>query len=244
MLKSINIILFSILLIQTVSAKKERIIFDLKYGFAKGGEAVLTITDTIFNGLPAIHYNFTGRSTGITDKIYEINDVYETTVDAKTRLPLKSIRNIKEGKYRSYNETLYFHDVDSIYSLKSGGRVVPNNLVDIVSIFFYFMNFHLFEDIVSGTIVTLPTYHADKISNVTIKYLGERKTETDLGKTNTYVLSPLVEKGKLLNRSDAIKVYVSKEKKTPVLLEFNLKVGSLKAILKSYKIDGVEQITI
>lgn len=244
MLKSINIILFSILLIQNVSAKKERIIFDLKYGFAKGGEAVLTITDTIFNGLPAIHYNFTGRSTGITDKIYEINDVYETTVDAKTRLPLKSIRNIKEGKYRSYNETLYFHDVDSIYSLKSGGRAVPNNLVDIVSIFFYFMNFHLFEDIVSGTIVTLPTYHADKISNVTIKYLGERKTETDLGKINTYVLSPLVEKGKLLNRSDAIKVYVSKEKKTPVLLEFNLKVGSLKAILKSYKIDGVEQITI
>jgi hypothetical protein len=106
------------------------------------------------------------------------------------------------------------------------------------------MNFHLFEDVVSGTVVTLPTYHADKISNVTIKYLGERKTETDLGKINTYVLSPLVAKGKLLNRSDAIKVYVSKEKKTPVLLEFNLKVGSLKAILKSYKIDGVEQITI
>jgi len=244
MLKSACISLFLIVLIFNASAKKVRISFDLKYGFAKGGEAVLIISDTIFNGLPAIHYNFSGRTTGLTKTLYDINDAYETTVDATTQLPLKSIRNIKEGKYRSYNETLYYHDVDSIYSQKSGKRAVPTNLVDIISIFFYFINYHLFEDIVSGTIVTLPTYHADKISNVTIKYLGERKTETDLGKINTYVLSPLVEKGKLLNRSDAIKFYVSKQKKIPVLLEFDLKVGSLKALLKSYKIDGVEQITI
>jgi hypothetical protein len=244
MLKSINISLFLIFLILSVSAKKERLIFDLKYGFAKGGEVVLIITDTTFNGLPSIHYNLIGSTTGITKKLYDINDVYETTVDAKTWLPLKSIRNIKEGKYRSYNETLYYHDIDSIYSLKSGRRAVPENLVDIISVFFYFINYHLFEDIVSGTIVTLPTYHADKISNVTIKYLGERKTETDLGKINTYVLSPLVEKGKLLNRSDGIKFYVSKKKKIPVLLEFDMKFGSLKALLKSYKIDGVEQVTI
>jgi hypothetical protein len=244
MFKSIAISLFLIMLTLSISAKKEVIVFDLKYGFAKGGEVVLIISDTTFNGLPAIHYNLIGSTTGITKKVYDINDVYETTVDAKTWLPLKSIRNIKEGKYRSYNETLYYHDVDSIYSLKSGGRKVPKNLVDIISVFFYFINYHLFENIVSGTVVTLPTYHADKISNVTIKYLGERKAETDLGKINTYILSPIVEKGKLLNRSDGIKFYVSKKKKIPVLLEFEMKLGSLKALLKSYKIDGVEQFTI
>jgi hypothetical protein len=55
MLKSISISLFLILLILSVSAKKEKIIFDLKYGFIKGGEAVFIISDTTFNGLPAIH---------------------------------------------------------------------------------------------------------------------------------------------------------------------------------------------
>jgi hypothetical protein len=244
MIKSIGIFLFLMLLIQSVSAKKVRIFFDLKFGFVKGGEAVLIISDTTFNGVPALHYNLVGRTTGITEKLYEINDIYETTVDAKTRLPLKSIRNIKEGKYRSYNETLYYHDVDSIYSLKSGWRSVPDNLVDIISVFFYFINYHLIEDIKSGTIVTLPTYHADKISDVTIKYLGESKTATDLGEISTYVLAPVIEKGKILNRSDGIKFYISKKKKIPVLLEFEMKFGALKAVLRSYKIDGVEQITI
>jgi len=101
----IGITLCIFVLVQTVSAKKQQILFDLKFGFAKGGEAVLTITDTTYKGKPAIHYYMVGRTTGITDKLFGVNDIYETTVDAKTLLPLKSIRNIQEGKYRWYNET-------------------------------------------------------------------------------------------------------------------------------------------
>lgn len=227
----------------TTWAKKERLLFDLKFAFAKGGEAVLTVTDTVFNGNPAIKYTMVGRTTGITDKLFGVNDSYETIVDAETLLPLKSIRNIKENKYRWYNETLYFRDIDSINSLKSGWRAVPHNLVDIISVFFYFMHHYLFTNIGQGLSVTLPTFHADKISDVTIKFMGETRIETDFGKINTYILAPIVDKGKLLNRSDGLKFYISKEKKVPVLIEFDMKLGTLKAVLRSYKIDEVEQIT-
>ncbi len=225
------------------SAKKEILLFDLKFAFAKGGEAVLTITDTIFNETPAIKYTMVGRTTGITDKLFRVNDAYETIVDAKTLLPLKSIRNIKENKYRWYNETLYYHDIDSIYSLKSGWRAVPHELVDIMSVFFYFIHYHLYNDIGQGHTITLPTFHADKISDVSIKFAGETKIETDMGKINTYILAPVVDKGKLLNRSDGLKFYISKENKVPVLIEFDMKLGILKAILRSYKVNDVEQIT-
>jgi predicted small secreted protein len=243
MKKIIIISLFVFLLIQNVEAKKERILFDLKFEFAKGGEADLTITDTIYKGLPAIHYYMIARTTGITDKLFGVNDIYETIVDAKTLLPLKSIRNIKEGKYRWYNETYFYHDIDSLNSNKTGWIATPDNLVDIISVFFYFINQHLFNKIETGSIVTLPTYHGDKISDVSIKYVGETKVKTDLGEIKTYVLVPSVDKGKLLNRSDGVRFFISKEKKIPVLLEFDMKLGQLKALLRSYKINNVEQVT-
>lgn len=243
MKKQLLVILFIIVGLNTAFAKEEKLLFDLKFAFAKGGEAVLTITDTVFDGKPAILYSFAGRTTGITDKLFGVNDAYETFVDANTHLPLKSIRNIRENKYRWYNETLYYHDVDSIYSQKSGWRSVPHNLVDLISVFFYFISKNQLEVYGQGFSATFPTFHADKISNVTVKYMGDITIETELGKINTLILAPIVDKGKLLKRSDGLEFYISKDKKIPVLIEFEMKLGTLKAELRSYKIDGVEQIT-
>jgi hypothetical protein len=243
MIKQAFIFLLLLSLSITLQANTERLLFDLKFSFAKGGEAVLTIEDTVFNGKPAIKYSMVGRTTGLTDKLFGVNDAYETIVDAETRLPLKSIRNIKENKYRWYNETLYYRDIDSINSQKSGWRAVPHDLVDIISVFFYFINKHLIDDIDRGQSVTLPTFHADKIENVTIKFMGEKKVETELGKINAYVLAPIVDKGKLLKRSDGLRFYISKDRKVPILIEFDMKLGTLKVELRSYKINNVEQIT-
>ncbi|SHF42459.1 Protein of unknown function [Mariniphaga anaerophila] len=222
-------------------AKKEKIIFNLKFGFIKGGEAELVISDTVFNNGRAIHYYLQGRTTGITDKLFGVNDIYETTVNAESRLPLKSIRNIKEGKYRWYNETLYYHDIDSINSQKSGWKSAPDNLVDIVSVFFYFIHNHLIDNLEPGRSTTLPTFHADKIENVTVTYFGDSEIKTDLGKIDCYVLVPSVNKGKLLNRSDGLKFFISKKTNLPVLLEFDMRVGALRAELKQYEIDGKAQ---
>lgn len=235
--------ILAITLIQTVTAKKERILFNLKFGFVKGGEAVLNIHDTLFQNNPAIHYYLEVRTTGLTDKLFGVNDIYESIVDAQTRLPLKSVRNIKEGKYRWYNETLFFHDKDSLLSQKSGWRPAPENLVDIVSIFFYFINNHLMENIEKGEKVSLPTFHADKIDTVSVQYQGDKMIKSDLGEIETYVLAPNVDKGKLLNRSDGLKFFISKKSKLPVLLEFDMRVGALRAVLESYEIDGEEQVS-
>ena len=235
------IFLVLLLTAQVSSAKKQKILFDLKFGFIKGGEAEMIVTDTVFNGIPAIHYYVVGRTTGLSDKLFSVYDIYESTVDARTHLPLKFIRNIKEKKHRWYNETLFFHDVDSIYSQRSGWRSVPHNLVDLISSFFYFANNHLMNDLETGHKVILPTFHSDKISDVIIQYLGEEKIETDLGVIDTYILAPVVDKGKLLKRSDGLQFYISKEKKIPVLLNFDMKVGALRAVLRSYTIDGKEQ---
>ncbi len=238
-------LLITSLLIISVSliseARKEKINFNLKFGFIKGGEAQLIITDTIFNNQKAKHYYLVGRTTGLTDKLFGVNDVYETVVDYHTRLPLKSIRNIKEGKYSWYNETLYYHDIDSIKSQKSGWRSVPNNLVDIVSVFFYFINHYLDDGMQQGLEVTMPTFHADEISDVTVRYMGDQTIDTGNGKVECYILAPSVDKGKVLKRSDGLRFFISKKSKLPILLEFDMRVGALRAEMQSYEVDGKEQ---
>jgi hypothetical protein len=120
---------------------------------------------------------------------------------------------------------------------------MPDKLVDMVSVFFYFMNHYLFKNAKPGTIVTFPTYHGDKISYVSVKYDGDSKVQTDLGEIQSYRLVSSVDKGKLLYRSDGVRFFISKEKKIPVLIELDMKLGQLKAVLRSYKIDKIEQVT-
>ena len=241
-MKKLVISLLFVAAISMVSeAKQEKIRFDLKFGFIKGGEANLVITDTIFNDQKAIHYYMEGRTTGLSDKLFGVNDIYETIVDYHTRLPLKSIRNIKEGQYRWYNETLYYHDIDSINSQKSGWRSVPDNLVDIISVFFYFINHYLEDGMQQGLKVTMPTFHADEIKDYSVMYMGDTKIDTKNGKIDCYILAPNVDKGKVLKRSDGLKFFVSKKTKLPVLLEFDMRVGSLRAEMQRYEVDGKEQ---
>ncbi|MCK5729496.1 MAG: DUF3108 domain-containing protein [Draconibacterium sp.] len=242
MLKYIIIFLSVFLLTQTVFAKEKRVLFNLKYGFIKGGEAEMIIIDTIFNGKPAISYCFKGQTTGLTNAIYGVNDTYTTIVDAETNLPLKAIRDIKENKYRWYNETYFYPDIDSLKSEKTGWKKMPEDMVDIISSFFYFVKVYDMESMKPDEIKTLTSFHADKIDTIAIKYIGKEKIKTELGKTKTYVLVPSVDKGKLLMSSDGLRFFISKELEIPVMLEFELKIGALRAILKSYKIDGVEQV--
>jgi len=240
-------IILSFLLISilsfSVSAKKEVILFNLKLGIIKGGEAEVTIVDTVFNGQPAIQYKIVGRTTGLANTLYAVNDVYETIVDADSYYPLKAIRNIKEKKYRWYNETLFYHQIDSLNSQRTGWREMPKNTVDMISSFFYFVHINNMDRMEADSVIEMCVFHADKIETVYTKYLGEEIIKTDLGKVNTYVLAPVVRKGKLLKRSDGLRFHISKEKKVPVLLDFDMKVGSLRAVLKSYKIDDIEQVT-
>lgn len=236
-------VILLILLGLNSSATEHRIRFNLKFSIFKGGEAELTITDTVYNGIPAINYHLLGKTTGLADKLYGVYDIYETTVDAETYLPLKTIRNVKEANYRRYNETFFFHENDSIYSQRSGGRKVPENLVDIISVFFYFVHNHAIDQMAPGDGITYPTINADKISDVSVKFLREEVVETDIGKVDSYVLNPSVRKGKVLDRPNGIYLFMSKEKKLPVLITFEMRVGALKAVIKSYTIDGVEQVT-
>ena len=241
--KKLLICLLLFILSSLVSGRtRERLAFDLKLGFVKGGEAVMTIKDTSFNGRPARLFNLKGRTTGITDKIFDVNNEYESIIDSSSYLPYKAMRNAKERKYRYYNEVFFYHDIDSAYSVKSGWMKVPHDLTDFLTVFFYFVKHYALNDSTQDRAIELSTLHGHEVQKIKIKFGGSEMVESKMGGVDCYVLSPVVEKGKILRKADGIKLYISKEGKIPVRLDFETKVGTLRALLQSYKINGREQI--
>ncbi len=221
----------------------EEMEYILRFGFIKGGKATLIAENEKINKKSTIHYRMRGRTTGLVDKIYEVNDIYESWVDPQTYLPVKSVRNVKEQKYRFYDEVTYDHVNDSLFSLKSGRKKVPAKVNDLVSVFFYIRQNQYFEDLLAGKRVQIPVYHGDDLFMMELEYLGIETIDTKIGRKQCYVVSPKVPKGKLLKGSNELKIYITKDaNRLPIYAEFELVLGALKCELNSYKINGVNQM--
>jgi hypothetical protein len=221
----------------------EEMEYVLRFGFIKGGKATLTAQNEKLNKKPVIHYRMRGKTTGLVDKIFEVNDVYESWVDPQTYLPEKSVRNVKEQKYRFYDEVIYDQENDSIYSLKAGHKKVPANVNDLVSVFFYIRQNKYFDAILAGKSIEIPVFHGDELFMMQLKYLGTETIDTKIGRKLCFVVSPKVPKGKLLKSSDDLKIYITDDNnRLPIYAEFDLLLGALKCELNVYKINGVNQM--
>jgi hypothetical protein len=221
----------------------EEMEYILRFGFIKGGKATLIAENEKINKKSAIHYRMRGRTTGLVDKIYEVNDIYESWVDPQTYLPVKSVRNVKEQKYRFYDEVTYDHVNDSLFSQKTGRKKVPEKVNDLVSVFFYIRQNQYFEDLLAGKSIKIPVYHGDELFIMELEYLGIETIDTKIGRKQCYVVSPKVPKGKLLKGSNELKIYITKDaNRLPIYAEFELVLGALKCELNSYKINGVNQM--
>jgi len=221
----------------------EEMEYVLRFGFLRGGKATLTAEYEKLNKKQTIHYHMRGRTTGLVDQIYEVNDVFESWVDPQTYLPLKSVRTVREQKYRFYDEVIYDHINDSIFSLKSGHIKVPSNVNDLISVFFYIRQNQYFEALLAGETVEIPVYHGDELFLMHLEYIGIETIDTKIGRKECYVVSPKVPKGKLLKGSDGLKIYITKDSnRLPIYAEFGLIIGALKCELISYRINGITQM--
>ncbi len=222
----------------TRAEEQERLEFIFRYGFIRGGKATLTSTDTLFNNKSAVHLKVHGRSVGMLDVLYKVDDIYESWVNPENSRPLKSIRNVREGNYRYYNETLFYYDKDSALSQRSGWLSVPNDISDMLSVVHYIRN-GLKEKLKEGQPFLLPLWHHDKITNMKIKYVGKKSLRTRFGKINCMVFSPQLEKGRLFQKTNAIKIWISDDvNMVPLLLDIDIKIGALKCELVEYWQNG------
>ncbi len=217
----------------------EELFYSLKYGFVKGGEAKLEVKDTSLFGKKVYHVIGSGRTVGMADAVFKVRDRYESFINPETDLPVKSVRSIREGSYRYYNEVVYEHnhaDSAKINSEKSGEHWVPENIQDILSAF-YFARKHRFNDnLREGDVIEIMTWFSDELFPLRIRYRGTEIIDTPLGELECYLFSPVTEVGRAFESDDDMQVWISKDKnRVPVRIRFQLRVGAFTCNLEQFR---------
>lgn len=205
------------------------------FGLINAGSATLHIKDSVYLGKPVFHAKAQANSIGLADRIYKVRDIYESLMDTATGLPYFSIRNIKEGGYKYYNEVQFFHNESKLISKKSGEKQVSANILDMLSAYYYMRN-AMFDKVKKvGDSVILDTYFADEIFPLKMRYVGDEKVKTKLGKFNAMKFSPVVEPGRVFDSEDDVTIWISKDKNyIPLQIRIDLIIGSIKCDLVEY----------
>jgi len=214
----------------------EELNYTLHYGFIKAGEAKITLSKEMFaNAFHVFHASANAKTTGTAKMFFPVFDIYESFFDTNSNLPIKSVRNIKEGGYKYYNEVLFDHYENTVKSQLSGVHKVPANIHDMVSAFFYVRRID-FSNFKGGEIVSVDTYFGDEVFPFYIIFKGRETVRTELGKFKCLKFIPIVEPGRIFKESDDMTFWLSDdENKVPVQVKFDMIVGSFKCDLTGYK---------
>ena len=212
----------------------ETLHYSLHYGWINGGLASLRISELDVSGRKIHHAKAIVKTIGITDKLYKVRDVYQSYIDVKTGLPLKSIRDISESGYKWYNEVKFRHSENKVISTRSGEHEVPDSILDVLSALYYARR-ELLNNLKIGDNVRINTFFDDKLYPMTIRYLGKEKVKTKFGKILCLKFLPVVEVGRVFDTEDDLTIWITADKnRIPIRIQMDLFLGSVKCDLISF----------
>lgn len=220
----------------------------IKLGFAvtKGGEAKLQTQAIKYNGKDAYKMNLVSETQGMAKKLFSLSDTL-IAYTSKDITPLAYTKDAHEGGDYTKEKLTYTYPGDGTVKIKTVRHkdgefkfdeeiVAPNCTYDLVSILFYCRTLN-FANMSKGSTKTVNFISGKKRGSMKIEHNGTENIKANDGKKynciklTLYIADEAFDDGK-----EAMKVYVTNdENRTPIKLETKLKVGSTRAILKSYK---------
>lgn len=214
----------------------EKLNYNIRYGFFIGGKASLEVNNAKINNEDVLHMKVVGKSAGILSAVYNIKDIYESFVDPQTDLPVKAIRNIREGRYRRYNVAFFNRDSNTVYSTRKKQTVkVKPKALDILSAFYYARKHHFNDNMTVNDTIVLETFFSEEPFTLSIIYKGTETIRTKFGKVKCYRFFPIVERGRVFREDDDLKIWITADKnKIPIKIKFDIIIGSLVCELDSF----------
>ncbi len=220
----------------------EKVSYQIRYGMVGSGVASLEISEAYYQGKTVWHAIGRGQTTGLADAIYKVRDSYESYIDPENDLPVFSIRNIQEGRYRRYNEVGFDQTTRSdstlIFSDLSGSHSGPKGLLDILSSFYWFRKYYLAsaDTLVPGETIKMMTWFADELYPIILRYKGKETIKIKSGKLVCYRFNPVTEVGRVFKTEEDMTMwFTADENFLPVKIRFDIFVGAFHVEMTNYE---------
>ena len=209
--------------------------FDVSFGAIIVGHAELEIIEEkLINSRSSFHIVGKGKTTYFFDWFFKVRDVYETFLDTSKLLPIKFIRDIKEGPY-SKKQNYFFQHSDSIVTHNDTSYKIPYNSQDMLSALFYARTFNK-EEVKKKNSFFVPIFMDEENYFLEVSYLNNEMIETEFGKVDCMVFKPKMQEGRVFEDGEEMKIWISNDKNHLLMkVETKIWAGTIKAVLVDYK---------
>jgi hypothetical protein len=209
-------------------ANRERLEYQVKYGFLGVGNATLEVLglDSV-RGAPAVHATFVVKG-GI--RIYRVNDIYESWFDPQSFATRRAIQSIDEGSYDRQRQFEFFPE-RKMFS--ENGKAETPTVVDPLdeASFLFFLRSIPLE--VGKTYEFARYFRPDRNP---VRVIVERKESITVpaGRFNTVVVRPVIKTSGIFGEGGRAEIWFTDDStRTLVQLKSSLKFGSLNLYLRN-----------
>ncbi|MDR1673254.1 MAG: DUF3108 domain-containing protein [Bacteroidales bacterium] len=204
------------------------------------GEVEFNVTEQIYDGRKVFHLYAYGATYKSYDWIFKVRERYRSYVDVETQTPLWYERDVTEGNYTAFEEYKFDYERGQIHTYvqkrekpaKNGTLPLTPCLFDVMSAVYYFrsVDFSHYRD---GDKIPIHMILDSKVYHLYIRYLGKETIKTRDKKEYKCIKCAiqLVEGTLFKGDTDALIWVTDDDNKVPVIVEAQILVGSVKAIL-------------
>ena len=227
----------------------ENLTYDLyfKYGLitSKAGYASLFTQSTRYENDSAYKMSLVSHSTGLARRAFKLDDTLVCFLNRQLR-PLAFFKDAHEGDENNVERQTYTYRPDgtiSIHARRLKNGVERHNVTintnsctyDMMSIIYYTRTLD-YDHMSKGQKTNVVFISGRKKVHMQIHYMGNEKVDANNGKTyDCHKLSLSILDDAFTNEQEAMRVYITNDlNRIPVRLESKLKIGSTRAVLKSF----------
>ena len=216
----------------------ELLTLDVTWGFLSVGEATLGVDKIVmFNGRPAYHIVSEARSNSFCDTFYEVRDLNESWLDARTLTSLGYSKKLREGHYFRDVWVLYDRDAgtfvqrqtkkDGSFEVKTG--TIPAQVQDILSSV-YFLRAHELPDGGQVIVDVNTPENWPLVVNVTKR---EQVKTSDGEKHPAVLVEPAMRReGLFIQKGKRLRLWLSDDAaRRPLMMKVEVFFGHITAIL-------------
>jgi hypothetical protein len=212
----------------------EELTYAVKFGPVRAGTAQLKVVGIEWaNGARCYRLRSTVKTSAFFASFFPVNDLTESWLDVDKMVSRRFVRMIEEGKYRK-REAVQIDVARHLgyYYPKRDTVEVAAGAQDVLSILYFARGLDL--DVGQGVII--PSHVDKKNAAVELRVLKREQVTVPAGTFTCGVVEPLLKTAGLFKQEGRLTLWVSDdEKRIPVIMKSKVKVGSITAVLESYK---------
>ncbi|NCG30425.1 MAG: DUF3108 domain-containing protein [Bacteroidetes bacterium] len=208
------------------------------------GSVTFSIQEEIFRGQICFRFQGFGKTHKRYDWFFEVRDTYSAYSAIDGLKPQRFTRDVNEGSFYFYEQNLYDHSSQKIYSvLKEKERPIKVDTVqlidgsfDVLTMMYHYRNLD-FDSYEIGQRIPINMVIDRETHDLYLKYLGRDTYDHDeFGELQCHVIAPLLVAGSIFREGERMKVwFTADQNRMPIYVETDIRIGSIRSEIKKIK---------